>query len=148
MRLIYYWTIALWTLVTSTYGLGFVDDELLDKKCKPNTWLWKRWRPLAALVVCKLCLKLVAKQQGRTFIDYSSLFEILKFLALPQERQQAFSCTLRRRKHKTQTNRRTRDTRKVLKTTMTYLIIIYRSASDHHHRTIDSASVPCTACFN
>ena len=36
MRLIYYWTIALWTLVTSTYGLGFVDDELLDKKCKPK----------------------------------------------------------------------------------------------------------------
>ena len=34
--------------------------------------------------MCKLCLKLVAKQQGRTFIDYSSLFEILKFLALPQ----------------------------------------------------------------
>ena len=28
MRLICYWAIALWTLVTSTYGLGFVDDVL------------------------------------------------------------------------------------------------------------------------
>ena len=28
MRLICYWAIALWTLVTSTYELGFVDDVL------------------------------------------------------------------------------------------------------------------------
>ena len=34
MRLICYWAIALWTLVTSMYGLGFVitSRELLDNK--------------------------------------------------------------------------------------------------------------------
>ena len=26
IRLICYWAVALWTLVTSAYGLGFVDD--------------------------------------------------------------------------------------------------------------------------
>ena len=39
MRLICHWAIVLKTPVTSTYGLGFVDDvfrELLDKKCKPK----------------------------------------------------------------------------------------------------------------
>ena len=39
MRLICYWAIALWTLVTSTYGLGFVDDVLASyytKKCEPK----------------------------------------------------------------------------------------------------------------
>ena len=103
MSLIYYWTIVLWTLVT-TYGLGLVDDAtcsraIRQKICKPYTWLWWRWRLLAALVVCKLCLKLVAKQQPRTLKDKQRTDG-------PQERQQAFSCRLRRRKHKTQTNQR------------------------------------------
>ena len=74
-----------------------------------------------------------SREKLHVYIIYG-LSEILKFLALLQGRQQTFSCRLQRRKHKTQTNQRTRDTRKILNTSMTYLI--YRSSSDHHHRTI------------
>ena len=79
--------------------------------------------------MCKLCLKLVAKQQGRTFIDNSSLSEISSWLCLKRDNKH-FHVDYGVGNTKLKVTEEPEILVKInTKTTMTYLK--YQSASDH-----------------